>query len=68
MESASHHCDVIKTVLREMLSEIGMVSENEKSLCTAVSESIGGSIDRIQFALDNLYDQGVDEHDKAAQF
>lgn len=68
MESASHHCDVIKTVLREMLSEIGMVSEDEKNLCVAVSDSIGGSIDRIQFALDNLYDQGVEEHERAADF
>lgn len=68
MESASHHCDVIKNVLGEMLSEIGMVSDKEKNLCVAVSDSIGGSIDRIQFALDNLYDQGVEEHERAAEF
>jgi len=67
MESASHHCDVIKNVLRKMLSEIAMVSATEKSLCMAVSDSIGGSIDRIQFALDNLYDQGVDEHERASE-
>jgi len=67
MESASHHCDVIKDVLREMLSEIGLVSEAEQSLCSSVSETIKGSIDRIQFALDNLYETGIDEHEKVSQ-
>jgi len=68
MESAAHHCDVIKEVLREMLSEIGMVSEAEQNLCESVSETIKGSIDRIAFALDNLYEQGIDEHEKTVDF
>jgi len=63
MESASYHCGVIKDVLSGMLSEIAMVSEAEQNLCTSVSDTIGGSIDRVQFALDNLYDQGLSEHD-----
>merc|ERR1712242_383329 len=63
MESASYHCGVIKDVLTDMLSSIDMVSQAEQNLCTNVSETIGGSIERVQFALDNLYDQGLSEHD-----
>merc|ERR1719479_466428 len=63
MDSASYHCGVIKDVLREMIAGISGISEAEQSLCMSVSETIGGSIDRVQFALDNLYDQGLSEHD-----
>lgn len=63
LESASYHCGVIKDVLREMIADLSTISDTEQTLCLSVSETIGGSIDRVQFALDNMYDQGTAEHE-----
>merc|ERR1712062_960233 len=65
MESASYHCGVIKDALQGL--DMDAVSENQRSFFNNISDQISGSIDRVQFAVDNLYHQGVSEHDSFKQ-